>query len=109
LRAALTPLSERIQVAFIYGSVARGEQRAASDVDVLIVGGATFAEVVAALSPCQDKLGREINPTVYPAAEFKAKLAAGHHFLKAVLTRPKLFMMGGERELAALAGKRLAG
>jgi predicted nucleotidyltransferase len=122
VQAALIPLSNRIQTAFVYGSVARGEERGGSDIDVLVVGDVTFAQVVAALSPCQQQLGREINPTVFPAAEFKSKLAAlrrtqggpehgrraaGHHFLRSVLARPKFFLIGGERELAVLVGKQV--
>lgn len=109
LRAALAPLAGRVRVAFIHGSVARGEEQRGSDVDVLVVGSASFAEVAAALGPAQKVLAREVNPTVYPPAEFRAKAAAGHHFIKTVLCGAKIFLTGDERELARLAGKRLAG
>lgn len=108
LRGALSPLSDRISVAFIYGSFARGEQRPGSDVDVLLAGDATFAEVVSALGGAQETLGREINPSVYPPAEFRTKLAAGHHFLRSVMKGSRLFLIGTERELARLAEKRVA-
>ena len=108
LRAALAALKGRIAVAFIFGSFAGGEPRKASDVDVLVVGDVTFAEVVSALGPAQERLGRDVNPSVYPPAEFRQKLAAGHHFLTSVLNGPKIFLIGGERELAGLAEKRLA-
>lgn len=107
LRAALTPLAERIQFAFVFGSWAAGRERGPSDVDLLIVGQVTFAEVVAGLAPAQEKLGREINPTVYPPAEFRKKAVTGHYFLKRVLAGPKLWVLGGESELARLAPKRL--
>ena len=99
LRDALTGLAERITVAFVHGSVARGTEQAGSDVDVVVVGDVSFADVVAALHDAQAALGREVNPTVYPAAEFRKKLLAGHHFLTTVLATPKLFLIGGEREL----------
>lgn len=108
LRAALETLEQRIDVAFVYGSLARGELRPGSDVDLLVVGEVTFSEIVAALQSAQQKLGREINPTVYPAAEFRKKLAAGHHFLSAVAADKKIFLIGDPRELATVAHKRLA-
>jgi len=108
LQAALTPLGDRIDVAFIYGSIARSEEHRDSDVDVLVVGKVTFAEIVSSLGEAQKAIGREINPTVYPPAEFRSKLAAGHHFLNAVLKGPVFFLIGGKRELARLAKKPLA-
>ena len=103
LRSALRPLSDRIRLAFLFGSVARGDARRGSDVDVLIVGNVTFAEVVSALGPSQAVLGREINPSVYPVEEFRAKLAAKHHFVDTVAREPKVFLIGDERELEGLA------
>ena len=76
LQAALAPITRRIRVAFVYGSFAREDQHRASDVDVMIVGDATFAEVVAALNLAQETLAREINPTVYSVAGFQSRLDA---------------------------------
>ncbi|MEK6709461.1 MAG: nucleotidyltransferase domain-containing protein [Nitrospinota bacterium] len=104
LRAALLPLADRIGAAFIHGSFARGDERRGSDVDLLVVGSATFAEVASALAPAQDALGREVNPTVYPPQEFRRRRAAGHHFLKSVLGAPRIFLVGDEGELKRLAG-----
>ncbi|MGO9269129.1 MAG: nucleotidyltransferase domain-containing protein [Terriglobia bacterium] len=108
LQAALAPLAGRIRVAFMYGSFARDEQQRASDLDVMVVGAPTFGEVVAALNLAQETLGREINPTVYPVAEFCSKLAAQHHFVKTVLKERKIFLIGDQRELQNLASQRLA-
>ena len=108
LQAALAPLGDRVNVAFIYGSIARSEEHRDSDVDVLVVGKATFAEIVSSLSEAQKAIGREINPTVYPPAEFRSKVAAGHHFLSTVLRGPMLFLIGDKHELARLAQKPLA-
>ncbi|GAG05009.1 unnamed protein product [marine sediment metagenome] len=103
LRAALEPLAEQIRIALLYGSVARGEQTRTSDVDLLVVSDVSFADIVAALGPAQQELQREVNPTVYPADEFRSKLAAGHHFLKRVLGQPNVFLIGDKNELAGLA------
>ncbi|MDO8720976.1 MAG: nucleotidyltransferase domain-containing protein [Syntrophales bacterium] len=103
LKMAMLPLAERILTAFIYGSVARSGERRGSDVDIFLVGDVTSAEVVETLSPVQLTLNREINPTVYPVEEFRAKYAAGHHFLKSVLEEKKVFLIGDENDLAKLA------
>lgn len=109
LRSALAPLGSQIELAFVYGSVARQAEKAHSDVDLMVVGDAEFGDVVAALSGAQKALGREINPTVYPMAEFQSKLAAGNHFLLSLMEGKKLFVLGTENELAKLAEKRLGG
>ncbi len=109
IRSALAPLSSEIQIAFVYGSVARQEERANSDVDLMVLGNAPFSEVVSALGPAQKALGREINPTVFPVSEFQSKLAAGNHFLRSVIKEKRLFVVGTENELAKLAPKQLAG
>jgi len=108
LQAALAPLSDRIDIAFIYGSIARSDERQNSDVDILVVGKVTFSEIVASLREAQKTIGREINPTVYPPEEFRSKLAAGHHFLNTVLKGPMFFLIGDKHELARLAKKSLA-
>jgi hypothetical protein len=102
LRDALAGLAQRIEVAFIYGSVARGEEKNDSDVDVIVVGDILFGDVVAALSGVHDRIGRELNPSVFPRQEFRKKLRAGHHFLTSVMATPKLFLIGSERELKRL-------
>ena len=107
LRSTLAPLTDRISIALIYGSIAHGEEKKTSDIDLLIVGNVTFSEVVTKLQIAQETLGREINPTVYPIAEFKSKLAGNHHFLKNVLSGPKIFLIGDENELDRMGEKRL--
>jgi predicted nucleotidyltransferase len=103
--AALTPLRRKIRVAFIYGSMARGRQRQASDVDVMVIGTVAVTRVVSALRPLVGSLGRELNPTVFSPAEFRRKLAGRNHFLSHVMTEPKLFVLGGADELKAVAGQ----
>jgi uncharacterized protein len=108
VRAGLTKLAPRIDFAFLYGSLARGQATPASDVDVLVVGKVYFTEVVAVLAPLQERLGREVNPSVYPTEEFRRKLRAGHHFLTAVLCEPKVLLVGDQHELDRLAESGLA-
>lgn len=97
LQAALAPLADRIAVAFVYGSVARGTERARSDVDVMVVGAAALGDVVKALAPAARTLRREINPTVYGEAEFARR--AREPFLARVRAEPKLLLLGDRTKL----------
>jgi len=107
MRRALLPLADRVAVALVYGSAARGRLRAPSDVDLLVVGTESFGEVVSALAGAQSALGREINPVVYSAEEFRSKLRARHHFLTALMREPLQFVIGGPGDLERLGAKRL--
>jgi uncharacterized protein len=102
LYEGLTPLEDRIKLAFVYGSIARGEETAPSDVDLMVVGEVGFKNVVSALSEIEPKLGREVNPTVFGPREFREKLAAKNHFLSSVAKEKKLFVIGDEREFRRL-------
>lgn len=84
LHEALTSLKDQVKLAFLYGSIARGEEKASSNVDLMVVGEISFSDVVSALAKIETKLGREVNPTVYGPREFREKLAAKNHFLSAV-------------------------
>jgi len=109
LRTALSSLNDRIRIALIYGSVARGEENQRSDIDLMVVGDVAFADVVKALRSAQETLGREVNPTVYPLEEFRSRVAEGHYFIQNVLNGPKIFVIGDEHELKQLAGEGMAG
>lgn len=102
LRDALEPIRDKIRVAFIYGSVARGEERADSDVDVMVIGEATYGDLVGVLQKARSVLSRELNATVYPEAEYIERLEAGHHFIKTVHEGKKIFLLGDENELERL-------
>jgi predicted nucleotidyltransferase len=82
LHEVLAPFADGIKLAFVYGSIARGEETSASDVDLMVVGEVSFADVVSALRQSEAKLGREVNPTVYSPSEFREKLAAKNHFFR---------------------------
>jgi uncharacterized protein len=103
LRLALAPYTGCIKVAFIFGSIASGNETKTSDIDIMVVGAISFGDVVSLLSSSEEKLGREINPVVYPIAEFKQKVRDNQHFVKAMIDSEKLFLIGDEDELARLA------
>jgi len=101
LREALRPLAPRIRAAFIYGSMARREEHAASDIDLMIIGDdLRLSDVSPLLRPAQNALGREVNPSIYRTPELRRKLADRHYFVTRVLEGEKVFLIGGEHELA---------
>lgn len=103
----LRPLRARIRTAFIYGSVARGQETSGSDIDLMIVGEVTLSDLVNGLHRAEKTLGRPVNPTIYPPEELAAKLAAGHHFVSAVIEdRAKLFVVGTADDLEAVTRRK---
>lgn len=94
LREALAPLAGRVEQAFVYGSMARGEEHAHSDVDLMVVGDVDFTEVVLALDAAQTSLRRQINPTVFSRAQFASKLKPAEGFVAQVWQGPKLWVVG---------------
>ena len=103
LRTALAPAIGRIELAFIFGSIARSADDRRSDIDVMVVGEISFGDTVSLLSTAEEKLGREVNVVVYPISEFNQKVREDHYFVKTVLDGEKIFLIGDEHELARLA------
>lgn len=99
---ALSGVEKSIALAFVFGSVARGEQQSSSDVDVMLVGSLGFADTVKVLHPVQATLQREINPVVYSLDEFRRRAASDDSFVREVLSQPKLFVVGNENDLGKL-------
>lgn len=99
---ALVPAAPELRLALVFGSVAQARETAGSDVDVLLIGDLDFAQAVTLLHPTQALLGREVNPKVFTAAEFSAK-AATEPFIRDILAKPKIFLVGNDHDLAELA------
>jgi predicted nucleotidyltransferase len=102
LENALTPLVKDIEFAFVYGSFARGEEKAESDVDLLVVGETTLDDLLTQLSPVERSLRRPINPTIYAREELRTKLHSGNHFLRAIQSAQLTFLVGNEDEFRAI-------
>jgi len=94
LRLSLAPLAGRIDAAFVFGSMASGTESAGSDIDLMVVGDAGFAEIVDATYAAQATLGREINPKVMSASEWQTKKAERNAFLQDVLNKPRIMLIG---------------
>ena len=99
---ALEPLTDSIDVAFIFGSVARGTETPGSDVDLMIIGSVDFGVVVDALHLAQQQLSRDINPKVFTPRDWRNRLEGRDPFLREVVAGKKLFLIGGENGLKEL-------
>jgi DNA-binding transcriptional ArsR family regulator len=100
LRAALS--DPGIQLAFVFGSVARGDACAASDVDLMVIGGTGLRKLATLLSGTAERIGREINPHLFTVEEFTRRKLKRDHLVSSVLGAPKLFIKGTEDELKAM-------
>jgi predicted nucleotidyltransferase len=102
LRQGLLPMADKISVAFIYGSIAKGTDTAKSDIDVMVIGDhIDYPEVYTALMPAEAQLGRKVNPSLYSEKDVTKKLKAENAFLTRIVAQPKIFLIGSENDLPA--------
>lgn len=101
LREALAPLARQIRAAFVYGSVAKKTDTAASDIDLMMLSDeVSYADSFTALEAASSKLGRKVNPTILTRKEFTRRVKAQEAFLTRVLAQPKVWILGGDDDLA---------
>jgi predicted nucleotidyltransferase len=101
LREALAPLAKKIAAAFVYGSVAKRQDTAASDIDLMLISDTLgYADVFAALEDVGARLGRPVNPTLMTRKELAKRVAGDSAFVTRVLAQPKLWLIGGDDDLA---------
>jgi predicted nucleotidyltransferase len=102
VRSALTPLAAQMDAAFIYGSVARQQDTAQSDVDVMIVSSTLgYGEVFGTLEAATLALGRKVNPTLYTPADWAKRMDSDNVFVTRVWQQPKIWLIGNEEQLHA--------
>jgi predicted nucleotidyltransferase len=102
LRAALSPLAGKIEAAFVYGSIAKGESTPASDIDLMIVSDqVTYSDAFAILEDAGNRLGRKVNPTVYSRKDLKMRIKSPSAFIVRVLAQPKIWLIGDDRAIRA--------
>lgn len=97
----------RVDFAFVFGSVAAGTARSQSDVDLLVVGADGLRSVVARIRVVQESVEREITPIVWTATEYVQRRQRGDHFLRRVLSEPRLMVIGAEDDPEKLGGERM--
>ena len=97
LRAALAPLAPQIKAAFVYGSIAKKEDTASSDIDLMLVSDTlTFGDTIVALQAATELLGREVNPNILTPQDFAKRLQEGGSFVSRVMAQPKIWLIGEE-------------
>lgn len=102
LRQALQPMARQIRAAFVFGSVSKRQDTAASDIDVLVLSDTlSYADAFAAFEAASTRLGRKVNPTILSRKELRKRIKDGNAFVKRVLAQPKVWLIGGEDDLAA--------
>jgi len=95
LRRALAPFAEQLIWAFVYGSIAKDQANASSDIDLMLIGeGLHYSEVMERLIPMEEQLGRPLNPTLYTPEDWAGKLAAGNSFVLQVAQQEKINLLG---------------
>jgi predicted nucleotidyltransferase len=100
LQAALAPFADRIPAAFVYGSVAKGADRAASDIDLMVIADdLDYIALAAALAAAEESLARPVNPNLMTRAEWRRKRAEPDSFAARIAAQPKLFVIGAEGDL----------
>ena len=99
IRSGLDKFAENIKKSFVFGSVAKGEDSATSDIDLLVISDSlTYADVFSALDEAGKRLGRTINPTVYSTKEYDDRLRKENAFVRRVMEQPKLWIIGGDND-----------
>lgn len=97
LRRALSPLADRIEWAFVFGSVANGQSSEGSDVDLLVIGDVNYDDLSLALYPAQEIIGREINPKLYRPTEWSTLSTSGDSFIRSILGNARIDLIGGSQ------------
>jgi DNA-binding transcriptional ArsR family regulator len=105
LHGELAPLASKIKVAAVYGSIASSTETSGSDIDLLIIGSIKMIELSLPLAQATGTLRRQINPSLYTPKEFSQK-ARNSHFVQSVLGKPLLFVLGTNRDLETIAGRK---
>lgn len=101
VRSALAPLRSQIRCAFVYGSVATGQDTAASDVDLMVVSDSlTHSDLFSTLEAASARLGRRVNPTVYSHQEIGRRIQERNAFVTRVLQQPRIWLIGNDNDLA---------
>ena len=103
LSEALNALKNKVRCGFIYGSVARGEERVGSDVDLMLIGNVSMLELVPLLRRIEKAVARQINPTIFTDNDLARTFASGNHFLLTVMRGDKIMLKGTQDEFDAFA------
>lgn len=87
---------KEIECAFIFGSLAKNEEKSHSDIDLIIIGEVGQRVLSSKFKEVTEQTEREINPHIYSMKSWKAKLKKKDHFVKTISTDKKIFLIGDE-------------
>ena len=103
IKTALTPVSEQMVLAFVYGSIAKGEDSASSDIDLMVITDSlAYSDLIQVLTNAEKTLARPINPTIYTQQQFRERIDKDNSFLTRVIAQPKLWLKGNEDDIATV-------
>ena len=95
-------MDKRVRAAFVFGSIACGEEKSGSDVDLMVIGNLGLRDLSGLLSGIEEKIGREINPYVLRGNEFRRRVRAKEHFVSRIMESPKIFIIGSQHDLETM-------
>lgn len=100
IRQAMLPIDNEIDIAFVYGSIAKGEESAESDIDLMLIGNdLNYGDVMELLINVEGKLGRPVNPSIYTGKQIRNKLKSKDSFISRVLNQDKLWIKGDQDDI----------
>jgi predicted nucleotidyltransferase len=102
LRETIQSVADKVQLAFVFGSYARGEEAVHSDIDLFMMGNLSLREVSEIMGPVTETLGREVNSVIYTEAEFQKRYADHNHFVRELVSCPKIWLIGSNHDLEAV-------
>lgn len=106
MREALKPLNQKIQFAFVYGSIAAGQDRPDSDIDLFLLGSVSLKDISGPVADLSEKLKREVNPVNYTQQAFIERLKEQNRFTQELMETPKIWLIGNEDDFRRLAEGR---
>jgi predicted nucleotidyltransferase len=103
LRKTLNQFKDSVELSFIYGSVAKGTDKANSDVDVMIISDQlSYSELLASVAPVEANIGRPVNPTIYTTKEFRDKIKSDNSFITRIIAQQKIYLIGSEDDIPTI-------
>lgn len=103
IREALLPLTDQIELAFVYGSIAKNEETPGSDIDLMVISDKlAYSDLMTVLASCESVLARPVNPSIYTREQVKDKLQQENAFLTRVMEQPKLWVKGSDNDIGTL-------
>ncbi|NQY27293.1 MAG: nucleotidyltransferase domain-containing protein [Piscirickettsiaceae bacterium] len=100
IKIALEPILESVTLAFVYGSIAKGEESASSDIDLMVLtDNLSYSDLMTVLVDAEERLARPINPTIYTPLQFRERVDKDNSFLTRVIAQPKLWLKGNDDDI----------